>query len=161
VRQAAYAAIAPSAAWTNSSALDRADRLREQPRRDGLYSDIFNDLFGLWTVSPDGSGAQRFFLDGWLPAWSPDSSQFAILTFSGIEVVDADGSGGRLQVAGRDISNVDWAPGGSLVYGRWITASHDGPSRIFISDGHERQLIPDVTAPARQVYRDWQVVWRR
>lgn len=127
----------------------------------GTYSDILNDLFGLWTVSPDGSGAQRPLVDGWAPAWSPDSSQIAFVTHSGIVVAGADGSGARQQVAARDISNVDWTANGRLVFGRWTTGSHDGPSRIFISDGSERQLIPDATTPARQIYRDWQVAWLR
>ena len=127
----------------------------------GTYVDFLNDLFGLWTVSPDGSGAQRSVLEGWAPAWSPDSSQIAFVTHSGIGVVGADGSGQRQQVAARDISDVDWTAHGSLVFGRWITGSHEGPSRIFISDGVERQLIPDATAPPRQIYRDWQVAWLR
>jgi hypothetical protein len=89
------------------------------------------------------------------------------LTFSGIEVVSSDGSGGRLLVAAVDgeISNVDWTHDGRLVFGRWMgipDRDGRGPSRIFISDGGtERQLIPDATAPARQIYRDWQVAWFR
>jgi Tol biopolymer transport system component len=117
---------------------------------------------GLGLVNADGSDVLYIGPeDAWAPAWSPDGSQIAFLTNSGISVVAADGSGQRQQVAVRDISNVDWTANGSLVFGRWITGSHEGPSRIFISDGVERQLIPDATAPVRQLYRDWQVAWLR
>lgn len=128
----------------------------------GTYSDISNELFGLWTVSPDGSGAQRprSLVEVWAPAWSPDGSQIAFLTFSGIGVASMDGSGQTIQVAGEFLS-VDWTPSGRLIYTRFTTGDHAGPSRIFISDGVERQLIPDATAPARLDYRDWQVAWLR
>jgi Tol biopolymer transport system component len=127
----------------------------------GTFSDIFIEILGLWTVNADGSGAERPLVGAWAPAWSPDSSEIAFVTWSGIGVARADGSGERLPVVAGEIANVDWAPNGNLVYSRWITGSHEGPARIFISDGHERQLIPDASAPARQVYRDFQVAWRR
>jgi Tol biopolymer transport system component len=117
---------------------------------------------GIGLVNADGSDVRYIGPEGaGVPAWSPDGSQIAFLTGSGIGVIGADGSGQRQQLAARDISNVDWTANGSLVFARWITGSHEGPSRIFISDGGERQLIPDATAPARQIYRDWLVAWLR
>jgi TolB protein len=138
---------------------------------------FINDCFGLWTVSPDGSGARQFhgpgtgrpprggcffedatFGDAWRPAWSTDGSEIAFTTPGGIEVARADGSGRHLRVPG-PADHPDWTPAGRLIYtkGRFNDAT-----RIFISDGGaERQLIPDATAPARASYSDWQAVWLR
>jgi Tol biopolymer transport system component len=127
--------------------------------RAGTSADVV-DFHGLWTVSPDGSGAQRLLGDGWVPAWSPDSSRIAYVTSSGIGVASADGSGQRQQVAGA-IFDVDWTPDGRLIITKYGSPNPGALSRIFISDGLERQLIPEATAPARRDYLDSQAAWRR
>ena len=119
----------------------------------------------LGLVTADGSDDQHivFGMPGLgAPAWSPDGSQIAFVSYlpDSIGVVGADGSGPRQLLAGR-FRNVDWTPAGRLVFSKLITSNYDGPSRIFISDGGDRQLIPDATAPARLDYRDSQVGWAR
>ena len=116
-------------------------------------------------VTAEGSDDQHIVVNmnpAWAPAWSPDGSQIAFVTGlpGGIGVVGADGSGQRQLLAGH-FRDVDWTPDGRLIFTRAMTANTwEGPSRVFISDGGERQLIPDAT-PARQIYRDWQVAWLR
>jgi Tol biopolymer transport system component len=129
------------------------------------YEDADN-FTALGLVTADGSDDQYIvaFSYAWAPAWSRDGSQIAFVTGfpSGIGVVGADGSGQRQLLAGWFL-DVDWTPDGRLVFSKLITSTsnYEGPSRIFISDGVEKQLIPDATAPARQIYRDWQVAWLR
>ena len=95
--------------------------------------------------------------DAWSPAWSPDGSEIAFVSHAGIEVARADGSGRHVRVPA-PARDPDWTADGRLIY----TKGHfDGPARIFISDGHERQLIPDAIAPARPDYGDRQVAWLR
>lgn len=123
--------------------------------------DLPDSFPGLGVVTDDGSDVRHIGpFDAWQPAWSPDGSQVAFLTRSGIGVVDADGSGENRPVVG-EILDVDWTADGRLIFTRPITPNYGGPSRIFIIDGGERQLIPDATAPARTDYRDSQVAWVR
>ena len=111
------------------------------------------------------SGGEASLSDGSWPAWSPDGSEFAFVSDRGggsaqfsIHVARADGSGRRLRVPA-PAAYPDWTPDGRLIYTK---GPHDGPRRIFISDGGtERQLIPDATAPARPSYSDSQAVWLR
>ena len=108
-------------------------------------------------IGPDAAGASA-------PAWSPDGSQIAFVTQPGdIGVVNPDGSGQRLRLAGQ-ARDVDWTPDGRLIFTRspssadWITPGR----RIFVSAGGlERQLIPDAGAPARPGYSDSHARWRR
>jgi Tol biopolymer transport system component len=122
------------------------------------------ELFhGLGLVNADGSNEMGFVDDlrpAWGPAWSPDGSQIAFASNSGVGIVAVDGSGERLQVAGR-VEDVDWTPDGRLIFTKWMTGNFEGPRRIFISDGGERQLIPDASAPVRANYQDSEVTWRR
>jgi Tol biopolymer transport system component len=139
----------------------------------GTYQD---NEFGLWTVDADGSGARqlggpatgrpdgRFWLtpslvaDAWAPAWSPSGSEIAFVGDGGIGVALADGSGRHLRVP-TPVFDPGWTPDGRLIYTNGV---HDGPTRIFISDGGTgRQLIPEATAPASSSYRDHMAVWRR
>ena len=119
----------------------------------------------LGLVTADGSDDQHivFSMPGLgAPAWSPDGSQIAFATYlpDSIGVVGADGSGPRQLLAGR-FTNVDWTPDGRLIFTRLMTENYDGPSRIFISDGSERQLIPDGPLRRGMVYRDSQAAWAR
>ena len=133
--------------------------------------------FGLWTVNADGSDARQLggsgigrpsgscfdsydnaLSDAYEAAWSPDGSAIAFRSDAGIEVVRADGSGRQLRVPG-PAWDPEWTPDGRLIYAK---GPFNSPQRIFISDGKtERQLIPDVTGPARPGYSDGQVTWRR
>ena len=124
-----------------------------------------DDLFGLWTVNPDGSGAQnlRPLFDVDFAAWSPDSSELAFVIHAGrgIGVARADGSGRRIVVSGGSLYHeVDWTSDGRLIFGR-SSGSYDS-MRIFVTDGgEERQLVPDVPSPTRANYRDWLPSWSR
>ena len=79
-----------------------------------------------------------------------------------IDVSNADGSGQRTRVAG-PATFPDWTPDGRLIFTKSPSGNRYGPGqRIFISDGGlERQLIPEVAAPARPGYSDRQATWRR
>ena len=114
---------------------------------------------GLNVMNADGSGLQNIGVnEGEAPAWSPDGSQIAFISGgAGVGIVNPDGSGKRLQVAGI-IADVEWTLDGRLIY----TRSAGGGQRIFISEGGvERQLIPEATAPLRAAYHDMEAVWRR
>ena len=93
----------------------------------------------------------------------PDGSEIAFVTTSGsIGVSNADGSGHGMRVAG-GATSVDWTPNGGLIFTKSASANWSAPGqRIFVTDGEgERQLIPEVTGPARADYSDREAVWRR
>jgi len=134
-------------------------------RRIAFSVGTFIDFgLGLWVMNADGSDGRHIGPDdGQLPAWSPDGSEIAFVTSSGsIGVSNADSSGRRIRVAG-PATGVDWTPDGRLIFTKspprdWYTPGR----RIFVSDGGlERQLIPEVAAPARSGYSDSQATWRQ
>jgi Tol biopolymer transport system component len=141
-----------------------------------INNGYYDWCFGLWTVNADGSDVRQLggpgvggpsascdfavgasLSDALEAAWSPDGSEIAFRSDRGIEVARADGSGRHLRVPGPAF-DPDWTPDGRLIYTK---GPFDGPARIFISDGSERQLIPEATAPSRPNYRDGEVAWRR
>jgi hypothetical protein len=114
-------------------------------------------------MNADGSDARHIGPnDANAPAWSPE---IAFVDTSGIiGVVNADGSGRRVRVAGQFTGVViDWAPDGRLIFTRSPSPDPNAPGRrTFVSDGGlERQLIPEAAAPARPGYSDSQAKWRR
>ena len=77
--------------------------------------------------------------------------------------MNADGSGERLLVADY-ATGVDWTPDAPLIFTRSPSGGWAAPGRrVFVSDGGvDRQLIPEVAAPARfPGYSDSQATWLR
>lgn len=128
----------------------------------GSYYDCESQILGLWVMNADGSGLQYINCDGELPAWSPDSSEIAFYNRGRIDVSNADGSGQRTRVTG-PATFPDWTPDGRLIFTKSPSEGWYVPGqRIFISTGGvERQVIPEVMAPARSGYSDRQATWRR
>lgn len=117
---------------------------------------------GLYVVEPDGSAVRLLKQSAWdgswfyEPAWSPDGSKIAYVHRRGhpdnrvsIEVMNADGSGGRVVVPGSldYLRQPAWSPDGSL-----IAFARDGPGGVWIvrADGRgARRLVDDAAwAPA-------------
>ena len=125
----------------------------------GPYTDL---VMGLWTSDADGAHMRHLGpMIATAPAWSPDGDSIAFVNSTGLFVVNANGSGERMQLAGNTV-DVDWAPDGRLVFSRWLALDGSGASRIFVAvGGLERQLIPDAQNPARRTYGDYDVAWLR
>jgi Tol biopolymer transport system component len=122
-----------------------------------------DDGLGLWVVNADGSDPHYVGPDdGEEPVWSPDGSKIAFVAADSVGVMNADGSGLRLRVADQ-ATGVDWTPDAQLIITRSPSGDWTAPGRrVFVSDGaRERQLIPDLPAPARPGYSDSQATWRR
>jgi len=135
-------------------------------RRIAFSVGTYVELGGVWVINADGSEPHQVGPEAegaGAPAWSPDGSEIAFVAYPGvIGVMNADGAGERLRGAGQ-ATDVDWTPDGRLIFTKSPSRDRLGPNRrVFVSDGGvERQLIPEVTAPARSGYSDGQATWRR
>jgi PKD repeat protein len=126
---------------------------------------LWDILYDIWTVAPDGSGAIALRQhsqeapndDGqYQPAWSPDGSRIALVecpwaffpcSSSVITVMNADGSGLSRLVATSGHAGPTWSADGQLiVFGsrngiEWVSA--DGSARgLIISNGYSPEWRP-------------------
>ena len=71
--------------------------LQWSPIGDRLAIGLSNrsSVGGIYTFAPDGSDFTKVIADGHSPYWSPDGSQIAYTTGSGLAIADADGSNVR------------------------------------------------------------------
>ncbi|HUF07495.1 MAG TPA: hypothetical protein VMP86_08945 [Candidatus Binatia bacterium] len=87
----------------------------------------------LATAAPDGSQVSRLG-EGEYPTWSPDGSLIAFGRGDEIWVMNADGTGQRLLVAGAEPWSVAWDPDGSrLAYVFPLETESGGEGMMFFS----------------------------
>ena len=73
-----------------------------------------NDRYGIWIVNTDGDSPQMIgngMGAGWSLAWSPDGTEIAAITVSGIKAFKADGSDYRVITNDGEGLHLDWEPG--------------------------------------------------
>jgi Tol biopolymer transport system component len=75
---------------------------------------------GLFTINPDGSSLKRLTSNNaYTPSWSPDARQLVAIGDDaqgnwGVLILNADGSGQRMYLSGRDVWTADWGVSGSV-----------------------------------------------
>ena len=73
----------------------------------------------IFTMNPDGSGLKQITptdeISGYDPAWSPDGTKIAFASWSGIHVMNADGSDVKRLTNGVLDMNPVWSPDGTKV----------------------------------------------
>jgi Tol biopolymer transport system component len=97
-------------------------------------------------VRPDGSGRRTIANEGGAPIWSPDATQLAIERYGNIEIVDANGSGGRalLSNPGGD-SQPDLSKDGQLAFTSdgGVSVLREGRPVIVQRFSHSPSWAPD------------------
>jgi TolB protein len=106
------------------------------------YAPLLNDVA---TVNPDGSDQASLGVEGSAPAWSPDGSQIAFGSDTGIEVMNSDGTGQRHLTHGYGDSDPTWSPDGKLIafgntYGQLYVIGVDGGDLRRIAPGARAYL---------------------
>jgi Tol biopolymer transport system component len=73
--------------------------------------------FSVHVIDADGTHDKRLANGSGSIAWSPDGKQLAIATFSGIDLVNADGTDSRTlaHMTSRFPQNLSWSPDGSSI----------------------------------------------
>ena len=116
----------------------------------GLAGQAVNDIY---TIHPDGTGAQRVTTDGVEKnslSWSPDGTRLLYSATHGVYLIDVDGSGVTSPCVGRQAR---WSPDGSRII--FVTDSYDGTDEIYTvrSDGSDPKNLSH--NPANESDPDW------
>jgi TolB protein len=118
----------------------------------------------IYIVNTDGTGFKQLTDDGKavLPSWSPDGSKIVYSASSGVEVMNADGSGQTVLVKGT-VTEPSWSPDG-----KWIAFTKgvqkglsgwaicvirpDGSGFKRLTDGSGYDLYPSWTPDGRVLF---------
>jgi Tol biopolymer transport system component len=104
----------------------------------------------IFTMNPDGSGLKQITptdeISGYDPAWSPDGTKIAFASWSGIHVMNADGSDVKRLTNGVLDMNPVWSPDGTKiaferqreraagVYNNiWVMNASDGTGQVNLT----------------------------
>ena len=116
----------------------------------GLGGQAVNDIY---TIGPDGTGAQRVTTDGAARnslAWSPDGSKLLYSIPQGVYVINVGGGGLASPCTGR---HARWSPDGQRII--FVTDAYDGNEEIYTVrlDGTDPKNLS--RSPANESDPDW------
>lgn len=128
-----------------------------------------NTPSGIFTVRPDGSDRRLLVADAITPAFSPDGSKLAYVSFQhttgsqrGLFVAAADGSNPRLvapQTGQLAWGRPAWSPDGQHLAFAQDTLLNGGVTRhdlvVARADGSDQRVLAPVDAPAWMTYPVW------